>query len=1323
MKKVLISLAMLLGLVACQNDFQSVDVDVNGEAALTLTVGLPADATRAAGVNSAEGALTNINLDEYDIRFILEVYDAAGNLAKERITNYEDDATTTVFDLRLVPGREYNFVAWADFVKEDVEGDYHYITTDGLTNVEVNAATWNAMDESRDAYTGVKNIKEFKSTSAINFELKRPFAKLRVVTTDIKELYGDLLPEDVTVKYNTKLFTAYNALSTEATVAEFPTTKVVKLSEKAYSNETPKSTGVMTLFADYMLAETEASPIQFTMDVVDNKGVAIPTIVFNTAIPIQRNYLTTITGPILTDSNNITVTINDAFDNEHNIEDEPYYVEIWDGKSTSEPKHNGTTIADATEIYIEKGSELAWLADAVNGVTRADAMTFKNKTVKLMYDVDLGNNEWTPIGTQGYTAQFSGIFDGQGHKIVNLKVNNVEAAGLFGGMCGGAVKNLTIDGVELNTNHYAGAVVAWSESGSDVVDIVNCHVKNAKITVTPEVVDGKWDNGDKAGAIVGFAHATIVDNCSAENVEVVAFRDVAALVGYAQKGSVKNSSVKNATVVADHTHDYKENGKATAGVFVGRFGNTTPEMSGNTEENVKVIVKVNSTEELANAVAAGHKDIKLGKVEGAYEIPFFEDRSISFEGIEDGVVLNQPSATHANKYYTGSEIYFKNVTIDGTQYGGGVTTYHGFVGALVETYDNCRFTDYFMFAADDVTVNDCEFICQPGQYFWTGLANEVEFNRCKFYGVERALHLCAPLAGEDRVVTLNNCEFTATELNKTAIEVDAKMGPYTLNINNTTATGFKVSETTGESLFNIKSEPEKVTIYVNGLKWSKDGYTDENGNESFQATTTEDFTAAIAEIPAGETGTISLYAGEYTFPASKLHEGITVNCAEGTVFTGSSSLNANGATIIGAAFENEGGTAATGTVNGTYKDCVFDGSNGLRWCYAGETAIFENCVFSGDVYGAHFDGGANDVIFRNCTFSGFNAFGGAITQLTLDKCTFVANGRSGYNGVNLWGSTKLIGCEFTFDGSVTEWVDVCASGNSYEVEGCTINGEPFKLNDLGIYGDCDVTYNGAYYAYASTAANLAKYVNEAKGDIEVFVTGDIAGDATLQQKPNVGVTITGNGKNYNGAIVIDGKTAGYDSASMTIKGLNFSADTLSDDAFINLGKEGNNNTRYTRNVRVEGCTFSSTGEVIVAVKSYTGGDKYVSIIDCTVNEGVHSLAQLTNVEEGLKFEGCVVAAKNGVNLNNTPTFEMNDCSFDVKGYAIRVGVNGEVNANTKNFEVANSTLKSACAESDDAVIVFRTSATKSVLTLENTTLDGTVKISGATENTTINGTY
>ena len=1314
MKKVLISLAMLLGLVACQNDFQSVDVDVNGEAALTLTVGLPADATRAAGVNSAEGALTNINLDEYDIRFILEVYDAAGNLAKERITNYEDDATTTVFDLRLVPGREYNFVAWADFVKEDQTGDYHYNTADGLTNVEVNTATWKAMDESRDAYTGVKNIKEFKSTSAINFELKRPFAKLRVVTTDIKELYGDLLPEDVTVTYNTKLFTAYNALSTEATVAEFPTTKVVKLSEKAYSNETPKSTGVMTLFADYMLADVEASPIQFTMDVVDNKGVAIPQIVFNTAIPIQRNYLTTITGPILTDSNNITVTINDAFDNEHNIEDEPYYVEIWDGKSTSEPKHNGTTIQDATEIYIEKGSELAWLADAVNGVTRANAMTFKNKTVKLMYDVDLGNNEWTPIAA---TGSFEGTFDGNEKTISNLFVSEdgTASAGLFAD-CLGTIKNVNVKGAKIYGHYKAGVIVG----DATCTNIENCHVDGAVVVSTPYEKDNANHVGGIAGYLVADGGDAYIKNCSVKNAEISAYRDVAGITGTANKAVVvTGNTVENVTIISDQTVEYvKETYDGNAGEIVGRYVSTTNATIDNNTvgEGVKVIRKVNSNEELSAAIADAKSGdvITLGK--GTMTAPS-NVNGLVFEGLE-GAVLNNITT---QGYYT--DVTFRNLTLEKSN-----ENYQGFQHSSNLRYEGCTLNGVFFLYATSV-FEKCTFNVVGDAYnVWTYGSTNAVFNKCTFNcDGKSALIYNENHNGSE--VTFNNCVFDSKGNSfegKAAIEIDSSLlkgdKEYVVNINNCTVNGFAEGSVSNDKLFNPK-KGEKATIYVNGLKWSNGGYTDEDGKESFQATTNEDFEAAIAEISADETGTISLYAGEYTFPASKLHEGITVNCAEGTVFTGSSQLNANGATIIGAAFENKGGTAATGTVNGTYKDCVFDGSNGLRWCYAGETVVFENCVFSGDVYGVHFDGGANDVIFRNCTFSGFNAFGGAITQLTLDKCTFVANGRSGYNGANLWGSTKLIDCEFTFDGSVTEWVDVCASGNSYEIECCTINGEPFKLNDLGIYGDCDVTYNGAYYAYASTAANLAKYVNEAKGDIEVFVTGDIAGDATLQQKPNVGVTITGNDKNYNGAIVIDGKTAGYNTASMTIKGLNFSADTLSDDAFINLGKEGNNNTRYTRNVTVEGCTFSSTGEAIVAVKSYTGGDKYVSIIDCTVNEGVHSLAQLTNVEEGLKFEGCVVAAKNGVNLNNTPTFEMKDCSFDVKGYAIRVGVNGEVNANTKNFEVANSTLKSACAESGDAVIVFRTSATKSVLTLENTTLDGTVKISGATENTTINGTY
>ena len=207
------------------------------------------------------------------------------------------------------------------------------------------------------------------------------------------------------------------------------------------------------------------------------------------------------------------------------------------------------------------------------------------------------------------------------------------------------------------------------------------------------------------------------------------------------------------------------------------------------------------------------------------------------------------------------------------------------------------------------------------------------------------------------------------------------------------------------------------------------------------ATTKADIETALSN---GETN-VYVVAGEYTMPAGdKFSAGDVITCAEGVVFTGNSKLNINGATVIGAKFSNPGGTAVDQTINGTFKGCTFEGSNGARWAYAGETVVFEDCVFSGSVYGVHFDGGAQDVIFRNCTISGFNALGGALTMVTFEGCTFVGNGKSGYNGANLWGSAKMINCEFTFDGTTSnEWIDCIGADKTYEFENCTVNGAAY----------------------------------------------------------------------------------------------------------------------------------------------------------------------------------------------------------------------------------------------------------------------------------------
>ena len=263
-------------------------------------------------------------------------------------------------------------------------------------------------------------------------------------------------------------------------------------------------------------------------------------------------------------------------------------------------------------------------------------------------------------------------------------------------------------------------------------------------------------------------------------------------------------------------------------------------------------------------------------------------------------------------------------------------------------------------------------------------------------------------------------------------------------------------------------DQDPAAFVVNGYKAiEKDGkyYVVANTVDAV-ATTKADIETALSSGDAN----VYVVAGEYTMPAGdKFSAGVVITCAEGVVFTGNSKLNINGATVIGAKFSNSGGTAVDQTINGTFKGCTFEGSNALRYCYAGETCVFENCDFSGSLYGVHFDGGENkEITFKNCKLSGFNAFAAKIKMVTFEGCTFVGNGKSGYNGANLWGSAKMINCEFTFDGTTSnEWIDCIGADKTYEFVNCTVNG------------------------VAYTPSNYTEYLNviESRNDVTVKING------------------------------------------------------------------------------------------------------------------------------------------------------------------------------------------------------------------------------------------
>ena len=555
-------------------------VDSNNEAAVSLSVALPEGATRAAGANSALGAIDNgLDMDVYDIRFILEVYNSAGELAKDRMVK-SDDATSATFNFRLIPGRNYKFVVWADFVLEDSQDDLHYDTnvedadgkSRGLRAVAIKE--WTAIDESRDAYTAVVDVEDYSGSTQIpNIVLTRPFAKLRVVTNDIKEMIS-VRPAIVKVNYfDTQFYTAFDAFAAQPIDKTYNGHElVVDLSEDKYTGEKPDSTGVQTLFADYMFAK-EGDRVKFTMDVKDNGGIDLPQVVFSTDIPVNRNHLTTVYGPILTDANNVTVTIGPAFENQLNPNDPPYYVEIFSGNMSEsiELTKSGSYIFEDLTVNADQAVVVKNGADVVidikgyaklngkKGIVVEDGATLtingisKTRTEERAGNLVVVATEGSAIGGNFITIN---NLAGLTAKALTAKAGDVDYAYGIGAIDAEVtINNTKIDYVSgafvqplfVNDTKYGksepegasaiggkkvvlnGVELVKAEGGSKAAAIGNRYWQDTEVVITNSTL-GDVFGGNASAAIGGSRYS---GDISAENKQTV-------------KIKIENSTIKNA---------------------------------------------------------------------------------------------------------------------------------------------------------------------------------------------------------------------------------------------------------------------------------------------------------------------------------------------------------------------------------------------------------------------------------------------------------------------------------------------------------------------------------------------------------------------------------------------------------------------------------------------------------------------------------------------------------------------------------------------------------------------------------------------------------
>lgn len=255
----------------------------------------------------------------------------------------------------------------------------------------------------------------------------------------------------------------------------------------------------------------------------------------------------------------------------------------WSGEVEALPEAVGNV------IEISNGEQLAGFAKAVNETT--EDFPYNGYTVKLIADINLDNIQWTPIGNnERVQYAFSGLFDGDGHTIYNLKVtatssSNNGMAGFFGTLLG-SVKNLSINYANISSTHYAGAIVAHVTDTAGSLHITNCHVENAEIVSTAELISTEYDNGDKVGGIIGYSASASIENCSVKNTIIKGYRDLGGIVGCvngdaATEGvelSVQNCSIENVAIIVDNSQNYKGytlNAEYNVGNFIGRNISTT----------------------------------------------------------------------------------------------------------------------------------------------------------------------------------------------------------------------------------------------------------------------------------------------------------------------------------------------------------------------------------------------------------------------------------------------------------------------------------------------------------------------------------------------------------------------------------------------------------------------------------------------------------------------------------------------------------------------------------------------------------------------------
>lgn len=1062
MKKILLFASALAGLflaASCQQE----SLEPVGGNTVTYTVQVPdALATKAVG-------------DEYVAdHLIYEVYRDAelSDLDKDPI--YEGTATINAqgqasLELEFVKNQNFTVLFWAQ-----KSGVAAYNTAD-LRQVTLNQAL-TSNDVNMAVYAGTDKVANCVSATNGAVTLSRPIAQLNLATAPESLTIGTNANPTITLVSSyakvTGLSTTYNVATkavgadeSEFIYADAPVLDAtLEVNSKQYPYASMNYVGFIseegaTIDVEYILTTSEG-------DINHTIG----------NVPVKPNYRTNIVGNLISSASEYTITLDAVW---AGVAEE---VEIWDGKFLSQPAYDNAT----NTWSVKKASELAWLAAAVNGevaVTRAGSESFAGETVKLTADIDLGNHPWTPIGLTGDQAGFQGVFDGNGKTISNLyidltKAPKYQSAGLFGSARVGEIKNFTVKNAvvkNITTSNSDGATScgtavvvgsAQTQTGHKITNvhvinatvegnrycaaiagyydgaIADCTVDNVTIKVSPDKLSGTYDNGDKAGGILGYANTgvgTTIADCVVKNSTIEGYRDLGGIAGLIRK-SVTGCTVENVNIVHNPLNGYKTS-VTTFGAI--HSGYVTPEVeTGNTVTNVTIYAPENVTivkpeESLQAAVDAAIAPAVIYLAEGTHTGHTVINKDITLLPVDGAKVVYDGHLSAQSGDVLIQDITFTNEHPSSTPvpHDSGTPTKHlSCVSAYVAnvTLENCTFdikaqTGYFDYAGSTSVLKNCVFKCNGQRPIQS--RTRIDIDGCKFYDQYRYAIQVKGEISDPQVVNFKNNQIINPCVTSgkgfvagVSISGSQKCENVTFNIEGNTlestafedikfvfdiADGVKITTCT----LNGKQIAAGRCVSIPGVDDAKEVIMDYTDGLAY-AVTSEDIVEAIKN----EATAISLTDGSYTFPDLVNIQGkeLTFVGSEDAVID-VSNINANNQFVTGATLKFEGVTLNFGTVNYmgfantaslTYKECNI---NGLQFLY-GQNVVFEGCSLNSN--GAEhtvWTYGVKNVSFTGCDFTygdrGVNCYndndvpGGQTVNFT--NCTFATENTASEGAVEI----------------------------------------------------------------------------------------------------------------------------------------------------------------------------------------------------------------------------------------------------------------------------------------------------------------------------------